>query len=335
MINLYEKTKNLLNLRYTVIPKNDICHNCSKSIYSTLIKLINSGRGKIYFHYTYYIKLLIMENSIWDGAVALVTGGGSGIGRQLSLAMSQRGTKVIVTDVNAENAAKVAAECGSEAEAFALDVRDANAFTELVNKVYEKHKRIDFLFNNAGIGVGGETYEIGHELWDRIIDINIKGVLNGVLAAYPIMIKQGYGHIINTASLAGLGPAPLLAPYSLTKHAVVGLSTSLRIEAVKFGVKVSVLCPAAIETPILDSNNPTDLPAVPWTPDMRRFLTKLAGPPYPVEKLAEEALAALEKNKPVIVIPGRARAIWILGRLFPSLVFSESLKAVAAERTSR
>ena len=276
-----------------------------------------------------------MKNSIWNGAVALVTGGGSGIGRQLSLAMSKRGTKVIVTDINAENAAKVASECGSGAESFALDVRDAAAFTELVNNIYNKNKSIDFIFNNAGIGIGGETFEIGHQLWDRIIDINIKGVLNGVLAAYPIMVKQGSGHIINTASLAGLGPAPLLAPYSLTKHAVVGLSTSLRIEAVKFGVKVSVLCPSAIETPILDSSNPSDLPSVPWAPNMRRFLTTLAGPPYPVEKLAEEALAAIEKNKPVIVIPSRARAIWVLGRLFPSLVFSESLKAVAAERLGR
>lgn len=276
-----------------------------------------------------------MSNSNWSGALAIVTGGGSGIGRELSLALSKRGAKVIVTDINAENAATVAAACGANAESYFLDVRDAKAFNELITNVHDKHKRIDFLFNNAGIGVGGETYEIGHELWDRIIDINIKGVLNGVLAVYPIMKNQGSGHIINTASLAGLGPAPLLAPYSMTKHAVVGLSTSLRIEAEDFGVRVSVLCPAAIETPILESMNPTDLPAVPWTPNIRRFLTKLGGPPYPVEKLAEDALAAIEKNTPVIVIPGRARFLWVLGRLFPSLVFSESLKAVKAERSSR
>jgi NAD(P)-dependent dehydrogenase (short-subunit alcohol dehydrogenase family) len=276
-----------------------------------------------------------MKNKIWNGAVALVTGGGSGIGRQLSLEMSKRGAKVIITDVNAEQAASAAAACGADAETHFLDVRDANAFNELVNKVYEKHKRIDFLFNNAGIGVGGEVYEITHAHWDRIIDINIKGVINGVLAVYPIMIKQGSGHIINTASLAGLGPAPLLAPYSMTKHAVVGLSTSLRIEAVKYGVNVNVLCPAAIETPILESMNPADLPAIPWKPNIRRFLTKLGGPPYPVEKLATDALAAIEKNTPVIVIPGKARALWVIGRLFPALVFSESQNAVAAERAER
>lgn len=276
-----------------------------------------------------------MGKIAWQGTVAFVTGGGSGIGKAISLQIAKKGGIVIVTDINADHAQAVALQCGGKSKAYRLDVRDESAVKELVQAVFNEFGRLDFIFNNAGIGVGGEAHEIAADLWSRIFDINIKGVLNGVLAAYPLMIQQGFGHIVNTASLAGLGPAPLLAPYAMTKHAVVGLSTSLRIEAEKYGVQVNVLCPAAIETPLLDSENPGDLPNVPWTPDMRRFLTNLAGPPYPVEQFAAEALQAIEDNEPVIVIPGRARLAWRIGRFFPSLVFKLSLKAVALERSFR
>jgi NAD(P)-dependent dehydrogenase (short-subunit alcohol dehydrogenase family) len=276
-----------------------------------------------------------MKNSIWIGAVAIITGGGSGIGRSLGIMMASRGTKVVVTDINPESAAATAKACGPQASYFLLDVRDASAVKNIVEDTFRKYGRLDFIFNNAGIGVAGESHEIAAPLWDRILDINLKGVLNGILAAYPIMIRQGHGYIINTASLAGLGPAPLMAPYAMTKHAVVGLSTSLRIEAEKHGVKVILLCPAAIETPILNSFNPEDLPEVPWRPETKRYLTNLAGPPYPVEKLAEEVIAAIEKNKGIIVIPGRARLAWRLGRLFPALVEKMIHKAVGIERSFR
>lgn len=273
--------------------------------------------------------------TVWEGATALVTGGGSGIGRALALAMSRRGARVVVTDINLDAARAVATACGPSASAFALDVRHAAAVQERVEATADEHGRLDYLFNNAGIAAGGDAQEIALPVWERLIDINLRGVLHGVLAAYPIMIKQGSGHIVNTASLAGLGPAPLLAPYAMTKHAVVGLSTSIRIEAKAFGVRVSVLCPAAVETPLLDSTNPQDLPDVSWRPDMRRFLTKLAGPPYPVAKLADDALRAIERNQAVIVIPGRARLAWRLGRLAPWLVETVSLGAVAAERSNK
>ena len=276
-----------------------------------------------------------MQQPIWKDAVAIITGGGSGIGRALANAMANRGAIVIVTDIDQEKARMVADECGVKAQSFLVDVRDANQVNEIVHQVYQQFGKIDCIFNNAGIGIAGETHEIPAPLWDRIIDINLKGVLNGVLAAYPIMVKQGHGYIINTASLAGLGPAALMAPYAMTKHAVVGLSHSLRLEAANYGVQVNVLCPSAIETPILDSTNPADLPAVPWTPDARRYLTNLAAPPYPVEKMAEEVLTAIEKNKSTIVLPAKARFAWVMGRLFPGLVEKLAAKALKIERQSR
>lgn len=264
--------------------------------------------------------------------VAIVTGGGSGIGAALTRALVNQGVFVLVADINEVAARKVAAACGSRAKPCLLDVRDANAFRACVEDVVREHGRLDYLFNNAGIGIAGESYEIPLETWKHIIDINVLGVVNGVAAAYPVMVKQKSGHIINTASLAGLVAVPLFAPYSMTKHAVVGLSNSLRAEAAALGVKVSVLCPAAIETPLLDSGNPPGLPAISWIPDVRRFLTKLAGAPYPADRLAEETLQALAKNQAVIVVPGRARWVWRLARWFPSLVAKVNMHAAAAER---
>lgn len=271
----------------------------------------------------------------YEGAVALVTGAGSGIGKELALALAKRGARVWVTDVNIDAAERVASACGDTAKALHLDVRDAGAVKKAIEGAARESGRLDYLFNNAGIGVGGETHELGAAHFDRVIDVNIRGVVHGVVAAYPIMVKQGSGHIVNTASLAGLGPAPFLTPYAMSKHAVVGLTTSLRVEAAAYGVRVSALCPAAIETPILDAQNPSDLPEVSWKPDIRRFLTKVAGPPYPADKLAAETLEAMAKNVGIIVIPGRARLIWRLGRLSLDLVESASKRAVAEERATK
>lgn len=272
--------------------------------------------------------------STWQNATAFISGAGSGIGRALAAAIAGRGGRVYLADLDLAAAQAAATACGPNATAVQLDIRDAAAFQARIAEVVAQHGRLDYLFNNAGIGIAGEAYEIPPQAWDRIIDINIRGTLNGVAAAYPLMVNQGGGHIVNTASLAGLGPAPLLAPYSMTKHAIVGLSHSLRIEAAAYGVRVSVLCPSSVETPMLDARPPADLP-MPWAPDIRRFLTRLAGPPYPVDKFAAEALAAVERNAATIVIPGRARLVWLLGRLSPGLVEKASASAVAAERAEK
>lgn len=271
----------------------------------------------------------------WQDSTAFITGAGSGIGRALAQAIAARGGYVYLADVDGAAAQAAAASIGARATAVQLDVRDADAFRARVHEAAQQRGTLDFLFNNAGIGIAGEAYEIPAEAWQRIMDINVGGTLNGIAAAYPFMVQQRSGHIINTASLAGLGPAPLLAPYSMTKHAIVGLSHSLRIEAAAYGVRVSVLCPASVETPMLDAPPPADIKNMPWTPDVRRFLTKLAGPPYPADKFAAEALRGVEKNAATIVAPARARMVWYLGRLAPGLVEKASLGAVASERASR
>jgi NAD(P)-dependent dehydrogenase (short-subunit alcohol dehydrogenase family) len=271
----------------------------------------------------------------WKNAIAFITGGGSGIGRALSLELARRGARVTVTDVNGETAATVAAEAGPGASSRALDVRDAEAVREAIVETAKRGERLDLLINNAGVGVTGEAHEIPLPHWDHVLDINVRGVVHGIVAGYPIMVRQGSGHILNVASLAGLGPCPLFTPYSMTKHAVVGLSTNLRIEAAAHGVQISVLCPAAVETPLLDSESPRDLPTVPWGPNKRRLLEELAGPPYPVDALAREALDAAARNEAIIVLPSRARFLWRVGRLFPALSERFGGAAIAKERATR
>src|SRR5947207_13955564 len=107
------------------------------------------------------------------------------------------------------------------------------------------------MFYNARIGCLGEVLDHTIADWYRIIDVNIRGVVNGVEAAYRVMLAQGFGHIVNTASIQGLVPTPLMASYGATKHAVVALSNSLRIEAAPAGIRVSVICPGVIRTPLL------------------------------------------------------------------------------------
>ena len=117
------------------------------------------------------------------------------------------------------------------------------AVQALVDGAFRDLGRVDYLFNNAGVNLCAELRDTTLEDWDLLIDMNLRGVIHGVHAAYPIMREQGFGHIVNIASAAGLIPAAAEGAYAATKHAVVGLSSSLRIEAESFGVKVSVVCP--------------------------------------------------------------------------------------------
>ena len=266
---------------------------------------------------------------------AVVTGGASGIGAALARALVARGDSVVIADLDSTGASALAAELSAQgpgrARAETLDVTDADAMHGVVEEAYRRDGRLDLMFNNAGIGVGGAVEALALSHWDRAIDVNLRGVVHGVVAAYPLMLRQGHGHIVNTASLAGLVPAPFIPPYAMTKHAVVGLSLSLRAEAAAHGVRVSALCPGAVDTAILDRGNPEDLPVTP-TLDGREYLTKVGGAPYAADALATDVLRAVERNRPVIVAPRRARVIWRLHRSAPWLVEQMTLRNVAWAR---
>jgi NAD(P)-dependent dehydrogenase (short-subunit alcohol dehydrogenase family) len=271
------------------------------------------------------------------GQVAFVTGGASGIGKALCGVLVKRGATVVVADINGSAAAAVARQLSElgpgSAFPVTLDVSDALGFEQAVRGVRADNGRLDLLFNNAGIGVGGPVEELTLAHWERAIDVNLRGVIHGVRAAYPLMLEQGFGHIVNTASLAGLLPFPLGAPYAMTKHAVIGLTVSLRIEAAPRGVRVSAVCPGVIDTPILDSEGPPDLPPTSFRGHGREMLLHSnRGPAYPAERLAEDVLRGVERNRAIIVAPARARLAWLVNRLAPWMIERSSGRELAWAR---
>ncbi|BBX29722.1 SDR family NAD(P)-dependent oxidoreductase [Mycolicibacterium alvei] len=262
------------------------------------------------------------------GKQAIVTGAGSGIGAALCRALVAAGAEVLCTDIDEGAAAQTAAPLG--ARSARLDVTDAAAVQAAVDGVVERAGKLDLMFNNAGIVWGGDTELLTLDQWNAIIDINVRGVVHGVAAAYPQMIRQGHGHIVNTASMAGLAAAGQLTSYVMTKHAVVGLSLALRSEAAAHGVGVLAVCPAAVETPILDKG------AVGGFVGRDYFLqgqgVKTA---YDADRLAADTLRAIAANKAILVKPRRAHASWLLARLAPGLMQRLSVKFVASQRAGQ
>ncbi|WP_062541940.1 SDR family NAD(P)-dependent oxidoreductase, partial [Mycobacterium celatum] len=187
--------------------------------------------------------------------------------------------------------------------------------------------RLDLMFNNAGIAWGGDTELLTLDQWNAIIDVNIRGVVHGVAAAYPVMLRQGHGHIVNTASMAGLTAAGQITSYVMTKHAVVGLSLALRSEAVSRGVGVLAICPAAVETPILDKGAIGGFVGRDYY--LRGQGMKTA---YSPDRLARDTLRAIERNKALLVVPRRAYASWLFARLAPGLLQRLSIRFISAQR---
>lgn len=197
-----------------------------------------------------------MDGQEMQGRVALVTGGGSGIGRASALAFARAGARVVVSDVTVE-AGEATAEAvrasGGEALFLAADVADAGQVEALVTGTLEAFGRLDYAHNNGGIeGPVKPVIELTEAEWDRVIDINLKGVWNCLRFEIPVMLRQGGGAIVNTGSVSGLkGFPPLLPAYVASKFGVVGLTAATARTYASQGVRVNAVCPGAIDTPML------------------------------------------------------------------------------------
>lgn len=255
------------------------------------------------------------------GKVAFITGGASGIGKALGEEVAKRGGEVVLADRQidlAEEVARGIVARGGKAIGIELDVRDLAAFERAARKVVNRCGRIDFLFNNAGIGIGGEIDAYEKDAWDDVIDVNIKGVGYGIHAVYPHMIAQGSGHIINTASMAGLVSAAGTGSYCASKHAVVGLTKVLRIEGARHGVRASVLCPGAIRTPIFTGGRFGRV-GIPGLSRERILAQWERMRPMDPALFAKRVIDDVMDNVPIIVHPRWWKALWYLDRLSPSL----------------
>lgn len=199
-----------------------------------------------------------------DGKVAVVTGAASGIGRALSERCLVEGMSVVLADIEGDKVRSVAdglAAVGGAVHAVEMDVADADQVEALRDEALATYGAVHLLANNAGVGSPRPNLSTSPALWRWITGVNLLGVAYGVSAFAPLMVEQGEGHIVNTASEAGLTPSPILGAYHATKYAVVGLSESLALELNGTGVGVSCLCPELVDTLVFEStrNAPPEL----------------------------------------------------------------------------
>jgi NAD(P)-dependent dehydrogenase (short-subunit alcohol dehydrogenase family) len=237
------------------------------------------------------------------GKVAVITGGASGIGRAVALRAAGEGMKVVIADIE-EGALKEAerelTDQGAEAIAVVTDVADAASVHALRDQALARFGAAHLVHNNAGVGGGGPVWEVPEQDWRWILGVNLWGVIHGVATFVPLFIEQGEGHVVNTASIAGLTTAPFLGPYNAAKQAVVAISETLykdlQVAAVS-GVGVSVLCPGFVQTRIADSgrNRPQ------WAPgrqaegaaDTQSAISGMVDAGIPAAAVAEQVLDAV------------------------------------------
>jgi NAD(P)-dependent dehydrogenase (short-subunit alcohol dehydrogenase family) len=252
----------------------------------------------------------------WNRKVAIVTGGASGIGRAICNELVTNNVFVIIADINERDGKTVELELNHNditSRFVHLNVTEYSNVEFVIKEIYEEFGRLDYLFNNAGIAMYGEMYDMTIEDWKEIMDINIWGVIHGTQIAYKIMKQQGFGHIVNTASAAGLGPSPISSAYSTTKHAVVGLTTSLHYEAEEFGIKVSTLCPTFVDTPIFGKAKAINIDKSVITKQLKK--QKMMSP----QQLAKIAIAGVHNNKPIICPMPMRKTMNVMFNIFPPL----------------
>ena len=281
--------------------------------------------------------------------VAIVTGGGSGIGQALCEQQGQEESIVVVADINDDHARSVTSaitQNGGRAHAVHVDVSSEEDIRQLIDGTVSEYGHLDYLFNNAGISIFGDARDLTLDQWHRVLEVNLFGVLYGTVMAYPIMVRQGSGHIVNVASSAGLYPAPTEVAYCTSKYGIVGLSLSLRVEGADLGVKVSVVCPGYVRTNIFQTAtvinvppehrgamNPrkmtdaSDAKAAPIVLNPRKMMD--------ASKAARTILGGISRNQAIIAFPAGVRLTWRLYRLSPWLMDRLLLYAITNFRKYR
>ncbi|MDH0301686.1 SDR family NAD(P)-dependent oxidoreductase [Pseudomonas sp. GD04091] len=233
------------------------------------------------------------------GRVAVITGAASGIGRGLAEQGASLGLRLVLADVD-ENALEALTQQlrgqGADVLACLTDVSDAEQVARLRDAAVARFGGVDLLFNNAGVMQTGYSWEIDAGQWRRMLDINLNGVINGIRCFMPLLLAQGRpAQVINTASLAGLVSSPMMAPYNVTKQAVVALSETLHYELAQLGapVSVSVLCPGPVASAIMASDAVAEGPAAAFSAALDGSIRAGMAP----RALAEQVFEALAEKR--------------------------------------
>lgn len=272
-----------------------------------------------------------MKNGAFANKVCVITGGASGLGRELGRQLAAAKATVVLADI--DDAGLAAAVSGTapgsgRVTSMRVDVADSESVRNLIEGAAAQFGRIDYLFNNAGIVVPGEIRDLSLSDWRRVIEINQFGVIHGIHHAYPIMIRQQSGHIVNVSSGFGMAPGPLNSPYVASKFAVFGISHALAAEARGFGIDVSVVCPGYIATELMERLQPVNA-------DTAAMKAQIPVEFVPVERAARLVLEGVARKRMVIAFPGYVRQLAFLHRFLPGLFARFSAKQVEQFRTIR
>ena len=256
--------------------------------------------------------------NIHPGTKVLITGGGSGIGRETVLAFAREGAHVIAVDIgeaSVRETARLVEAVGGTCEAHTADVSSESAMQALAEKVHAAHGALDVLVNNAGIGASGRFLDTKIETWDRVLAVNVRGVLMGCHVFLPPMVARRKGHVVNTASMAGYFPSPDLPIYTASKYAVLGFSEALRIDLRDKGIGVSAICPGVINTNIV-ATTVAEGDSARWQAGAVAFYKKRN---YGPEKVAKAILGAVRHNRAVVPVSPEAWIGYYFKRWFPTL----------------
>lgn len=258
------------------------------------------------------------------GQMGLITGAGSGIGRETALALARQGMQVICTDINeaeAINTAHMIREKGGSAEAFALDVADETAMDNFAAQLREHHGVPDVVINNAGIGMAGAFVKTSVKDWQKVLDVNLWGVIHGCRLFAQQMIEDAKpGHIVNIASAAAYTPSAAYPAYATTKAAVYMLTECLRAELARHHIEVSAICPGIIHTNI--TRNTRFVGDDPHVEQMKQQKTTqlYQRRAFTPDRVAKEIVEAICNKTPVVLVSPEAKGLNVLSRFAPGLL---------------
>jgi NAD(P)-dependent dehydrogenase (short-subunit alcohol dehydrogenase family) len=269
-----------------------------------------------------------------SGKTVLVTGAGSGIGRETARAFGARGADLVICDVDEAGLAGTAEALKAMGRSVLdrrVDVGNAEEMRELAGAVHGRVCALDILVNNAGVGLAASFLDTSLEDWDWLLRINLRGVIHGCHFFVPAMVSRGVeGHVVNVASLSAFIPSETLSAYTTSKYAVLGLSEALRNELKRHRIGVTAVCPGIINTPLTANTRMRGAAAA--SGERERLAKLYQRRNYSPERVAKNVLKAIQRNRAVAPISPESWCIYYLKRLAPGAVHAIARQVMAPPR---
>jgi NAD(P)-dependent dehydrogenase (short-subunit alcohol dehydrogenase family) len=260
----------------------------------------------------------------FEATLAVVTGAGSGIGRATALALADRGADLVLTDINLESVtrtAELARVLGVEAHAYAVDVGNEKAMRDVADEVLESVGVPDLVVNNAGIGMAGSFVDTSHADWERVLDVNLWGVIHGCQAFVPAMVARGQGgQVVNIASAAAYLPSRGYPAYATTKAAVLQLTACLRAELAADGIVATAICPGIVNSNISGTTTFVGLDETEQKRRQQRASGLYKRRNFTPERTARDILRGIERGAALVPVTTEAKVGLVLSRLTPELL---------------